>query len=184
MSKVYELISSNSEMMALLKVIKGLNLKDSWLCAGTLRNYVWNYQSGVHKTLSTDVDLIFYDELISYEETLEIETRVKVLYPQYDWEIKNEYYMNIHSPHTEVYKSSRDAISKFPEKCTAIGARLDENDRLEIYLPYGEKDILEFIVSPTPHFRKDSLRRALYRERIMKKNWKAIWPNLLVELVE
>ncbi len=30
--------------------------------------------------------------------------------------------MNIHSPNTEKYISSTDAVSKFPKMCTAIAA--------------------------------------------------------------
>ena len=44
--------------------------------------------------------------------------------------------MHGHSPHTLPYTSSRDAISKYPERCTAIGARLDEEGQLEVFLPY------------------------------------------------
>ncbi|ERJ77661.1 hypothetical protein HMPREF1557_00673 [Streptococcus sobrinus W1703] len=38
--------------------------------------------------------------------------------------------MHGHSPHTLPYTSSRNAISKYPERCTAIGARLDEEGQL------------------------------------------------------
>ena len=33
---IKELLSSNKELMTLLTIIKNLNLKDSWLCAGTV----------------------------------------------------------------------------------------------------------------------------------------------------
>ena len=38
-----ELFSKNSDIMEILAIINQLNLNDCWLCAGTLRNYVWNY---------------------------------------------------------------------------------------------------------------------------------------------
>ena len=44
--------------------------KDSWLAAGSVRNFIWNYlsnQPGFDK--ETDVDVIFFDPAISYEET-------------------------------------------------------------------------------------------------------------------
>ena len=42
--------------------------------------------------------------------------------------------MNIHSPNTEKYISSTDAVSKFPEKCTAIAARLNDYQELEVFI--------------------------------------------------
>lgn len=40
MEVIAKLISQNVELMNLLKLIKGLDLSDSWLCAGTLRNFI------------------------------------------------------------------------------------------------------------------------------------------------
>ncbi len=43
--------------------------------------------------------------------------------------------MNILSPNTEKYLSSLQiAVSKFPEKCTAIAARLNDNQELEVFI--------------------------------------------------
>ncbi|PZO95730.1 nucleotidyltransferase family protein [Streptococcus halichoeri] len=180
MSVIYMLISENAELMALLSLIKSFGLKDCWLCAGTLRNYVWNQLSGIDKTFTSDLDVIFFDTQMSYEATLELEKRIKQAYPAYDWEIKNEYYMNGHSPNSQPYVSSKDAISKFPEKCTAIAARLDENDHLELFLPYGEEEIVNFLVRPTPYFLEDDLRYAVYLERVKKKHWDRTWAHVRV----
>ncbi|MGL5686945.1 MAG: nucleotidyltransferase family protein, partial [Vagococcus fluvialis] len=76
-----ELFSKNSDIMEILAIIHQLNLKDCWLCAGTLRNYVWDYLSKQKTSLISDVDIIFYDPDISYEETLEIEKNLKNKYP-------------------------------------------------------------------------------------------------------
>ena len=45
MIDVEKLIKQNSELMALLKIIHSFQLNDCWLCAGTLRNYIWDYLS-------------------------------------------------------------------------------------------------------------------------------------------
>lgn len=181
MTKIYQMISKNLELMELLEVIKSFDLNDSWLCAGTLRNFVWNSLSGINETLKSDIDLVFFDENLSYEETIKIEKELKLKYPKYDWEVKNEYYMNVHSPNSPKYISSKDAISKFPEKCTAIGARLNSDNKLELFLPYGEHDILNFIVSPTPYFANDESRYQVYLDRINKKKWDKKWERLQIE---
>lgn len=153
MIDVEKLIKQNSELMALLKIIHSFQINDCWLCAGTLRNYIWDYLSTGNTSSNinfSDIDVIFFDKNISYEQTVEIENQIKKKYPEYNWEIKNQYYMNIHSPNTEKYVSSTDAVSKFPEKCTAIAARLNDNQELEVFIPFGTNDLINFRVSH-PH---------------------------------
>lgn len=40
------LFLKDDELVGILKIIAELKLKDSWLAAGTLRNYIWNILSG------------------------------------------------------------------------------------------------------------------------------------------
>ncbi|BBA91738.1 hypothetical protein SR187_0455 [Streptococcus ruminantium] len=168
------------DILAILEIIAELNLADCWLCAGTIRNFVWNQYSFDR---DTDVDVVFFDEQISYEETLVLESHLRKNYPEYRWEVKNQVYMHIHSPNTPPYKSSKDAIEKFPERCTAIGLRLVEDGQLEVYSPFGVEDMYNYLVRPTPHFKIDPERMLLYRARITKKNWSDKWPTLTIESI-
>ncbi len=86
--------------------------------------------------------------------------------------------MHQHSPNTAPYKHSRDAISKYPEICTAIAARLLPDSQVDLFCPYGLEDILTFKVSPTPHFAADQDRMKVYRERLGKKKWQEKWEKL------
>ncbi len=83
-------------------------------------------------------------------------------------------------PGTAPYRSACDAVSKYPEQCTALAVRLRKDDQLELFLPYGTKDIEDFIVQPTPHFLASPERLAVYTERMKKKNWQSKWPPLEV----
>lgn len=182
MEELKKALLTDKDMKRILQIIKDLQLKDSWLCAGSLRNFIWNMESGQSAfDATTDVDVIFYDETISYEETCALEEKLRADYSDYKWELKNQVYMHIHSPHTEPYKNSQDAMSKYPETCTAIGARLDEEGQLEIFCPYGLDLIRNFKVKPTPHFLADQERKALYNQRLSKKNWIEKWPQLKLE---
>lgn len=186
MCDIKKIIENNSEIMTLLEIIQSFQLRDCWLCAGTIRNYIWNHLSGKDTCIDTqfsDIDVIFFDKNISYEQTIDIEEKIKKAYPQYKWEIKNQYYMNIHSPNTDKYISSKDAVSKFPEKCTAIAIRSDSSHNLELFTPYGIEDLINFKISPTPHYSIDEKRRYVYNKRIKKKNWKKFWPNLTIEFI-
>ena len=122
--EILEAFRKNPDMMAILTIIRDLGLKDSWLAAGSVRNFIWNLLSDKSPfDRETDVDVIFFDPDVSYEETLAIENKLRADFPQYQWELKNQVYMHQHSPHTAPYTSSRDAMSKYPERCTAVGLR-------------------------------------------------------------
>ncbi|MHC3835623.1 nucleotidyltransferase family protein, partial [Streptococcus thermophilus] len=73
---------------------------------------------------------------------------------------------------------------KFPEKCTAIAARLNDNQELEVFIPFGPGDLTNFRVSPTPYYFSDKERQTVYNERVKKKNWNAFWPNISIEFIE
>lgn len=62
--------------------------------------------------------------------------------------------MHVHTLDAEPYLDARDAISKFPERCTAIAARLDDEGELELFLPFGEEVLLNFRISPTPFYQE------------------------------
>ena len=49
--------------------------------------------------------------------------------------------MHQHSPLTAPYTSSRDAMSKYPERCTAVGLRLNEESDFEALCTHGLEDI-------------------------------------------
>ena len=181
-SEILDSFRENSEMMAILTIIRDLELKDSWLAAGSIRNFIWNFLSDKPAfDRETDVDVIFFDPDVSYEETLALESKLRDDFPQYKWELKNQAYMHQHSPHTEPYVNSCDAMSKYPERCTAIGLRLHADATLELFAPYGLEDILNFQVSPTPHFLENDDRMKLYQQRLSKKNWQVKWKNLTVK---
>lgn len=180
--EILERLSQDQDIRAILEMIRSLELKDSWLAAGSIRNFIWNILSGKSGfDAETDVDVIFFDPTVSYEKTLQLEMELRKAFPAYSWELKNQVYMHIHSPNTQPYTSSKDSMSKYPECCTAIGLRLLENDKLELFAPYGLADIRAFQVRPTPHFLADAERKKLYMQRIRKKNWQTKWPQLSFE---
>lgn len=180
--EILERLGQDQAIREILEIIRSLELKDSWLAAGSVRNFIWNILSNKPGfDAETDVDVIFFDPTVSYEKTLQLEMELRKAFPAYSWELKNQVYMHIHSPNTQPYTSSKDAMSKYPECCTAIGLRLLEDNQLELFAPYGLADIRAFQVRPTPHFLADAERKKLYMERLSKKNWQAKWPQLSFE---
>ena len=177
--EILDQLGQDPDIRAILEIIRSLELKDSWLAAGCVRNFIWNMLSERPGFDSdTDVDVIFFDPTYAEAERIELEAKLKADWPQYRWELRNQAYMHRHSPGTAPYKNACEAMSKYPERCTTIGLRLLANDKLELFAPYGLKDILNFQVRPTPHFLENKERQRVYAERLAKKNWQKRWPQL------
>ena len=163
--EILDRLGQAPDIRGILEIIRSLELKDSWLAAGCVRNFIWNMLSERPGFDSdTDVDVIFFDPTYAEAERIELEAKLKADWPQY--------------PGTAPYKNAREAMSKYPERCTTIGLRLLANDKLELFAPYGLKDILNFQVRPTPHFLENKERQRVYAERLAKKNWQKRWPQL------
>lgn len=177
--ELLELISNNQQLMQVLGIISELPLKDAWLAAGSVRNVIWDEVTHQHHSLSeSDIDIVFYDPEMTYENQLSIETKLNQEFPDYQWQVKNQYLMHHHSPNTKPYTSSCDAISKYPETATAIAIKVDNEDKLTLFAPYGLSVIVSLEIHPTPHFKEDSDRMRLYKNRLKQKNWKDKWPQL------
>ena len=59
-SEILDSFRENPDMMAILTIIRDLELKDSWLAAGSIRNFIWNLLSDKSAfDRETDVDVIF-----------------------------------------------------------------------------------------------------------------------------
>ena len=82
--EILDAFRENPDIMTILTIIRDLALKDSWLAAGSVRNFIWNLLSDKSPfDRETDVDVIFFDLDVSYEETLAIESKLKEDFPQY-----------------------------------------------------------------------------------------------------
>jgi len=47
--------------------------------------------------------------------------------------------------------------------------------------PHGIDDVINLEVKPTNYFKADEDRINIYRERIVKKNWKSNWSQIKVQ---
>ncbi|XXM72463.1 nucleotidyltransferase family protein [Lysinibacillus sphaericus] len=178
---IINLIQSDEKMMEILRAASRLNLPDWWICAGFVRSKIWDELHGfANRTETPDVDVIYFDESSLEEETEKrLEAALRDMLPEVPWSVKNEARMHVVND-LSPYESSEDAISKFPETATALGAKLDSNQHLILTAPWGVDDVLNMEVRPTPYFNETHQRAVIYEERITKKNWKSIWPEIKV----
>lgn len=174
-------IQQDQWMMDILKAAKSLNLPDWWVCAGFIRSKVWDVlHDRTIRTPLPDVDVIYFDPAnIDEAEEKKLEEKLKRMIPDVPWSVKNEARMHTVN-NFPPYISCEDAISKFPETATALGASLDTDNNVILIAPYGIEDLVNMQLKPTPYFCETVERNLIYEKRINKKNWKYIWPKINV----
>ncbi len=178
---VIKLIQSDEKMMEIIKAASTLNLPDWWICAGFVRSKIWDILHGFsERTETPDVDVIYFDNInINENSEKELENKMISIIPNIPWSVKNEARMHVLN-NLPPYTSSEDAISKFPETATALGVKLDKDHNLVLTSPCGIDDVINLELKPTPFFIETKELAAIYEERIIKKNWKAIWHKIKV----
>ncbi len=177
--RLLRIIDEDSHLMKILVAVERLNLNDAWICAGVIRNKVWDIYHQIQTPLN-DIDVIYFDKSdTSYETEQNLEEKLNVLLPNYPWSVKNQARMHLKSGFSP-YASSIDGVAHFPETPTAIAAR-KINNQIEIKSPYGLCDLFELNVRPTPYYKKGSDKYKIYLERVNHKKWEEKWFQLNIE---
>lgn len=178
---IIKLIQSDNKMMEIIKAASKLDLPDWWICAGFVRSKIWDTLHGFNNRTNTpDVDVIYFDAKNTNEDVEKrLEDKLKSIMPNIPWSVKNEARMHVVN-NIPPYTSSEDAISKFPETATALAVKLDKENNLVLTAPCGIDDVINLELKPTPYFKETKERVAIYEERIIKKNWKAIWHKIKI----
>lgn len=174
------MIKREHSIISILKAVENLKLNDAWVCAGLIRNKVWD---NLHNTITpiNDIDVIYFDTTdTSLEKEKELEKQLSVLLPNQPWSVKNQARMHLKSGFNP-FTSSFDGVAHFPEIPTAIAVRLI-NKEIEIMAPYGIDYLFEKKVQPTPIFKKNSELYSIYVGRVKEKKWNEIWKGLLIEI--
>ncbi|AXF58023.1 hypothetical protein DT065_15390 [Salicibibacter kimchii] len=166
-------------MMKILEAVRDLYLPDGWICAGFVRSKIWDTLHDFRKrTPLPDVDVIYFDEVnVDENEEKKREEQLRSMLPLVPCSVKNQARMHVANG-VPPYASSVDAISKFPETATALGVKLGADGRVILAAPCGLDDVLQGVVRPTPFFRESEARLAVYKERILKKDWATTWDKL------
>jgi hypothetical protein len=177
---VRRIVESDEWMMQVLSAAAVLNLPDWWICAGFLRNKIWNSIEGLDQHSITDVDLVYFDSSdLNPETDWAYDKKMKREYPTADWEIRNQarmHYVNNFEP----YISTADGISHWVETATCTAVKLEDNN-LKFLFCHGSNDLLNLIARPIPIFQTDEMI-GIFHNRIKTKAWKKKWPNLKVEI--
>lgn len=176
-ARMKRLIQENHNIMEDLRLVRGLRLPQAYVAAGYIRNYIWDHLHGYEvRGTHNDIDLVYYDPTNTAEERdQELERRLIQVTGNEKWSVKNQARMHVVNGN-EPYTSTHDALSRWPEVVTAIGAALTDNDEIELCAPYGLEDLFSMTVRRCPLFPDQTY----YLKRIHTKEWRKQWPLLTI----
>ncbi len=172
--RVREIIAADAGAMAQLRAVRALDLPDCCTSGGFLRNRVWDALSRSATPYRADTDVLFFDAVDmckTREQALEAALTEAV--PDAEWQVRNQARMHLANGDPP-YRDTAHAMSYWLETCTAVGVRLKADDRLTIVAPLGLDDLLGLVFRPTDAGLR---RRAVYRQRLDTKPWRAQWPH-------
>lgn len=174
--ELIQTIENDAWMMNILRIVRELELNDSWIGAGFIRNKIWDVLHEKKRTVLNDIDVIYFDSSTTNKATeLVIQYQLKKVHPNLNWSVKNQarmHFKNGHSP----YKNSTEAISFWPETATAIAIRLTTKNKVEYIAPYGLEDLFNLRLIPSPN-----ANNSIFEHRIAEKQWVKTWSKLIVQ---
>jgi hypothetical protein len=176
-SQIRSILRADPLRWHLLDVVRTLDLPDSWIGAGFVRNAVWDHlHQRPPSPPSGDVDVIWYDpSRTDPAEDLKHEAELRAAEPSIAWSVKNQARMHERNGDAP-YVSAVEAMRYWPETATAVAARRYGPGHCAIAAPLGLDDLLTLVLRPTPRFSGE--KRSIYESRVRTKGWIAFWPRL------
>ena len=113
--QLIEMIKQDTYLVSILETVEKLKVNDTWVCAGLIRNKVWD---SLHNSTTpiNDIDVIYYDTSdISWEIEKQLETELEFLLPNQPWSVKNQARMHLKSGF-DPFTSTYDGVAHFPER--------------------------------------------------------------------
>lgn len=177
------IIRNSPVLMDVLGGMRELALPDMLLGSGAIYNTVWNVLTGRPPlTGIKDADVVYFDDSdLSYEAEdaaiqraaaqfaglpipveLRNQARVHIWFPQ-----------KFGTPYPQL-KSSAEMMLYFASRTHAVAVRLEDDERLNIFAPFGLDDIFSFRITPNPTLDNAATHAAKATRA------KTVWPELTV----
>lgn len=159
-----------------------LGLPDYYIGAGCIAQTVWNCLSGYPLDYGiSDIDLVYYDTNLEQAAEEEVAEQARRLYADlpFPLDVKNEarvhlWYEARFGYAIKPYVSLEDAINTWPTTATSMAVRVEAENRLRVYAPFGLNDLFGRIVRPN----KAQITEEIYKAKADK--WHKKWPELTV----
>lgn len=168
----------------LMTVLEGIcDLPDGLLVSGAIYNLCWNRLTGREPLHGiADIDVFYFDATdLSYEAEDEQIRRLAACFTHLPLPVQARNQARVHLWFEAKFggtfvplTSSAEMLGRFATRAHAVGARLREDDTLEIITPFGLDDIFGFRVVPNRVLDN----RATHETKAARA--KALWPELTV----
>jgi uncharacterized protein len=179
------MVRASPRLMRVLEIARDLELPDWRIVSGAIYQTVWNALTGRDPDYGVrDYDLFYFDGSdLSYEAEDVVIKRAAAAYPPELSplvEVRNQarvhlwFEAHFGEPYAPLTRSD-EAISRFVSSSCAVGVRLENSGRLDIFAPFGLDDLFAMTLRPNPH-------------RPLAKGWVTVsrgiltrWPEVIVE---
>jgi uncharacterized protein len=172
-------------LMRVLTIARELDLPDWLVFSGSVYGPVWNHLTGRAPDHGlSDYDLGYFDASdTSYEAEDVVIRRVAAAFEpplREQVEVRNQARVHLWfedhfgEPYTPL-ACSAEALERFAAPAFAVGVRLEPDDRLTIFAPFGLEDTFALLIRPNPN------RGARGLPQITAKA-KARWPEIVAAL--
>ncbi|MBN8505672.1 MAG: nucleotidyltransferase family protein [Burkholderiales bacterium] len=175
------LLQADAAFDRLLRAARALGLRHWCLAAGAVRNRAWDawYGAGAEGFSDLDVDLVHFDPALPCEADARLQAQLQQSCPGPHWDVVNQAHVHRWFRCSEgrsipANRSLTEALGTWPETATAVGVRLERDDRLSWVAPLGLTDLLMSQLRanprcPDPH---------AFTHRLRDKRWLDRWPRL------
>ena len=139
-------------MRDILRAIRDERLPDWWLAGGAVRNTVWRALFPKDCTLGIkDFDIAFFEADSGREREQAAKANLSQRFPDQQFDVKNQASFGVWREWHFQFDSTEDGISHWLHTATAVGVRVNADDEMEIFAPYGLDDLFNGIIRPTPY---------------------------------
>lgn len=174
--EIISCIESSDNRMKALRAVRSLNLPDSLIAAGFVRNAIWDKIYSTSTTLN-DIDVIyFYDLDLSTRRDKVLEEKLRELEPDFPWSVKNQARMHVKNGDNP-YRNTLDAMSYWPEKQTSIGVLLDSEDNVCLKHCFDLSFQFNGKINQNPKREIE-----IFNARVKDRAWRDSWPKLEIEI--
>jgi hypothetical protein len=170
----------------LMEVLRGLReeaLPDSLLVAGAIYNMVWNRLTGRPGLNGVnDIDVFYFDASdIGYDAEDLVIKRLAARFAHLPLPVQVRNQARVHLWFPQKFgtpfaplTSSEEMLGRYASKTHAVAARLEADDSLSIFAPFGLDEIFSFRVTPNHALANKAAHEAKGARA------KAAWPELTV----
>jgi uncharacterized protein len=154
-------VRANPELMQVLSVVRSLRLPDWRIVAGAVYQTVWNARTGRQPTYGIkDFDVVYFDGSdLSWDAEDVVIRRVQAAFDaalRDRVEVRNQARVHLwfKDHFGEDYAPLPDTdtmITRFVSPAFAVGIRLEPDDEISVFAPFGLEDLFAMKLRPNPH---------------------------------